>query len=1086
MKQDKPDSSKTLAALKDFQRRTVEYAFKRLYTDPDATRRFLVADEVGLGKTLVARGLIAKAIDHLWENVPRIDVVYICSNGDIARQNITRLRVGRDESFSPPSRLTMLPMHIKGLDSGRRVNFVAFTPGTSFDLKSAGGMATERALLHRALSETWELRGKAPYNVLSLTRGVDRFIDYDCAFMTQTELDEEILATFHKRLDAHDHACKTTGRPAYRLRFEKLCEAFSRSDRRIPDETQRERSALIGELRQEMAFASLERLQPDLIIMDEFQRFKHLLDPSQEGGDLAQHLFSYSDASSAARVVLLSATPYKMFTQYAETDTDKHYEDFIATLKFLLHDEKKTAEVDALLEEYSKALHVVSQPGGTDRLLTAKGKLEAILRRVMVRTERLACSADRNGMLSQVPMTARAPETTDIDHFVAHARIGRTIGSGSMVEYWKSAPYLLNFMDDYKVKDKFRERTGTNTDAELRTSLLQAEHALLPNVVIKRYRKVDPANTRLRSLVRDVIDSGAWRLLWLPPSLPYYQSADEFAQPGLERFTKRLVFSCWNVVPKVIAALVSYEAERLCIGSFDANAKNTSDARKARRPLLRFAESDNRLTGMPVLGVIYPAKALGEACDPLAMAETEKQAGRSLPTLADALTIAKARVESMLASLPVAPAQGNTVDEDWYWAAPLLFDLVADSKGTFQWLEQENLADQWSSTTKDGTDENDSHWASHVDELKEVAARFEKKTLRLGPYPKDLVEVLARMGLSGPGICSYRALRRLWPTHDDQATRTSAGRIAHAFLTLFNLPESMYLIRGAGGGDESAKPYWQQVLRYASAGGLQSTLDEYVHILRESLGHVDAGDAKAMESITGQLVDVLRLRTASVSYDHIAVKARSRIRLKSLPMRVRFALRFGKQLADDGQEITREDQVRAAFNSPFWPFVLATTSIGQEGLDFHQYCHAVVHWNLPTNPVDLEQREGRIHRYKGHAIRKNVAGRFGVPSLGQAADPWEVLFRQARSDRKEDCEITPFWVYPVENGATIERHVPFIPTSRDEQHYERLRKAVSLYRLVFGQLRQEDMLRFLEDRLTPEEQSRLIRELPINLEPMAS
>ena len=44
-----------------------------------------------------------------------------------------------------------------------------------------------------------------------------------------------------------------------------------------------------------------------------------------------------------------------------------------------------------------------------------------------------------------------------------------------------------------------------------------------------------------------------------------------------------------------------------------------------------------------------------------------------------------------------------------------------------------------------------------------------------------------------------------------------------------------------------------------------------------------------------------------------------------------------------------------------------STSIGQEGLDFHTYCHAVVHWNLPSNPVDMEQREGRVHRYKGHA-----------------------------------------------------------------------------------------------------------------------
>jgi len=36
-----------------------------MYLDEDKVHRFLVADEVGLGKTLVARGLIAKVIDHL-------------------------------------------------------------------------------------------------------------------------------------------------------------------------------------------------------------------------------------------------------------------------------------------------------------------------------------------------------------------------------------------------------------------------------------------------------------------------------------------------------------------------------------------------------------------------------------------------------------------------------------------------------------------------------------------------------------------------------------------------------------------------------------------------------------------------------------------------------------------------------------------------------------------------------------------------------------------------------------------------------------------------------------------------------------
>jgi Helicase conserved C-terminal domain len=81
--------------------------------------------------------------------------------------------------------------------------------------------------------------------------------------------------------------------------------------------------------------------------------------------------------------------------------------------------------------------------------------------------------------------------------------------------------------------------------------------------------------------------------------------------------------------------------------------------------------------------------------------------------------------------------------------------------------------------------------------------------------------------------------------------------------------------------------------------------------------------------------------------------------------RARFAMRYGDERGGEREKAQlRKEAVRAVFNSPFWPFVLATTSIGQEGLDFHPYCHAVVHWNLPSNPVDLEQREGRVHRYK--------------------------------------------------------------------------------------------------------------------------
>ena len=118
---------------------------------------------------------------------------------------------------------------------------------------------------------------------------------------------------------------------------------------------------------------------------------------------------------------------------------------------------------------------------------------------------------------------------------------------------------------------------------------------------------------------------------------------------------------------------------------------------------------------------------------------------------------------------------------------------------------------------------------------------------------------------------------------------------------------------------------------------------------------------------------------------------------EELRVRTVFSLRFGHIRTDDGEHVS-QDAVRAAFNSPFRPFVLASTSIGQERLDFHPWCHRLIHWNLPGNPVDLEQREGRIHRYKGHAVRRNVAASHADDAFASwraGKDIWALMFERA-------------------------------------------------------------------------------------------
>src|SRR6185503_10353426 len=80
----------------------------------------------------------------------------------------------------------------------------------------------------------------------------------------------------------------------------------------------------------------------------------------------------------------------------------------------------------------------------------------------------------------------------------------------------------------------------------------------------------------------------------------------------------------------------------------------------------------------------------------------------------------------------------------------------------------------------------------------------------------------------------------------------------------------------------------------------------------------------------------------------------------------------------------RTDDLRRAFNSPFWPHVLATTSLGQEGLDFHVWCRQLLHWDLCSSPLDLEQREGRIQRFGGLSVRTALAETLRTQTLDTA------------------------------------------------------------------------------------------------------
>ena len=94
---------------KDFQRITAE---RILHIYKQGHRRVLLADEVGLGKTFVAQQVVSLVREwHREQNDDLFKVVYICSNANIADQNIEKLGVAKCMSISE-SRLSMQHLHI--------------------------------------------------------------------------------------------------------------------------------------------------------------------------------------------------------------------------------------------------------------------------------------------------------------------------------------------------------------------------------------------------------------------------------------------------------------------------------------------------------------------------------------------------------------------------------------------------------------------------------------------------------------------------------------------------------------------------------------------------------------------------------------------------------------------------------------------------------------------------------------------------------------------------------------------------------------------------------------------------------------
>lgn len=1045
---------RVLSELMDFQRATVE-RIDYLYRHNQ--HRVLVCDEVGLGKTFVARGTVAKLAKLRREEGDNLfKVVYVCSNSTIADQNLQKLRISRDtQAYSSAyARLSMQHLHIfrqesEAADQNSFIQLLPLTPDTSFHMTSGKGIASERALMYAHLKRLPQLR--------NYLRELEVALMDNAAVTWKSWCKEEYLRQAEEcnRLSGGEYfrfmdreLARELQQPwenglTYLEGLKKLLVSIRRNfGRRVPE------TSILNQLRVVFAKISLERLEPDLVILDEFQRFKELLNPQPdtETALLTQKFFH----ADHVRMLLLSATPYKLYSTPEELDegeNDEHFQEFHAVMHFLFEGMPEENSFATVWKDYSLKLKELSM--GDNSILLAKQAAEQAMYQAVCRTERTAAKGSADLMDDTDVRKSLEVTAADIRSYLqVQDLIRESVGRVRIpVDYVKSSPYLLSFMKEYQLK-KLLERYYSDHPDEVRKAKKDA--LWLDRGRIDAYMPIPCNNARLERVMEKTLPEGMELLLWLPPSRPYYPLEGVFQ--GKELVSKTLVFSAWEMVPRMLASLLSYEAERRTVGQL-ARKDDDREAhyfhKKGRRyPSERMqfrVGEDGKPETMALLCLIYPSAFLAQCYDPIA-------------GMNDGLALEEIRrqvqetISQELKRLP-APTEGRE-DPKWYYLAPLLLD---QSTFVSQWLEHGASGE----TGEDNAEKNANRaYRIHLETLKRRFQRaVQMQFTELGKRPDDLTDLLTELAIASPAVCALRTYSR-YQSEEETPEARQATELAIAFLRRMNTPEATAAVTIANQG---TKVHWRKLLTYCVQGNLQALLDEYAHLLSNGVER----DENTVSVLHRRMMEGLLLRTTIYNADTFPDFQR-RVQGKSeqederrANLRTHFAVAFTK-----GQEresdTNRKKTVRNAFNSPFWPFVLATTSIGQEGLDFHNYCRRIVHWNLPSNPIDLEQREGRINRYRCLAIRQNVARRYAGVRI--CSDVWKELFECAtESEKTEGCsDLIPNWcLQEQENMVKLERIVPMYPFSRDESAYERLMKILSLYRLTLGQARQEELLEYL-------------------------
>ncbi len=121
------------------------------------------------------------------------------------------------------------------------------------------------------------------------------------------------------------------------------------------------------------------------------------------------------------------------------------------------------------------------------------------------------------------------------------------------------------------------------------------------------------------------------------------------------------------------------------------------------------------------------------------------------------------------------------------------------------------------------------------------------------------------------------------------------------------------------------------------------------------------------------------------------------------------------------------------------------------------------------HPILLAFYRGLTH----DQIAARLSDEFGLRAVQR--------FDAARAETENDSDLIPYWIY--EGPVKVERRVPMLPFSREVRRLEWLKRSLTVYRLAFGQPRQEDLLEYLHSLMGTAMAAEDLADLQIRLQP---